>query len=114
MVEVSVEIPGYTVIHRVTIVTGNGVLQLRESGLANVPLSQGEVSELPHAYAVADSLILGVEALFKSISSLLVNKKDKLEREHILRRKNSVMLTDPAKDAETARGEAKGRYGCCA
>ncbi len=57
---------------------------------------------------------LGVEALFKAISSLLVDKKDKIERERTLRRKNSVMLTDPAKDAKAGANEAKGWYGCCA
>ncbi|WWC86875.1 uncharacterized protein L201_001754 [Kwoniella dendrophila CBS 6074] len=56
----------------------------------------------------------GVEALFKSITSLLVEKKDKIERERVLRRKNSVMLTDPAKDGKIdLEGKNKG-YGCCA
>jgi len=56
----------------------------------------------------------GVEALFKSITSLLVEKKDKIERERVLRRKNSVMLTDPTKDGQVdAEGKNKG-YGCCA
>ena len=48
----------------------------------------------------------------RAISSALVERKDKIERDRILRRKNSVMLTDPAKDA--AAGKRKGRFGCCA
>jgi len=47
----------------------------------------------------------------RSIAACLVERKDKIERERTLRNKNSVMLTDPAKDKET---KAKGRYACCA
>lgn len=56
-----------------------------------------------------------MEALFKTITSLLVTKKDKIERERVLRRKNSVMLVDP-KEGDKAGEESKGRsgYGCCA
>ena len=57
---------------------------------------------------------VGVEALFKSISSVLVERKDKIERDRVLRHKNSVMLTDPTKDAAEAGKGTKGRYGCCA
>ncbi|WVQ69275.1 uncharacterized protein L199_007492 [Kwoniella botswanensis] len=57
----------------------------------------------------------GVEALFKSITSLLVEKKDKIERERVLRKKNSVMLVDPTNDGEVnVEGNDKGGYGCCA
>jgi hypothetical protein len=55
----------------------------------------------------------GVEGLFKSISSLLVKKKDKIERERQIRRKGSVMLVDPTRDADAQAGN-KGRFGCCA
>ncbi|WWC67955.1 uncharacterized protein I206_101874 [Kwoniella pini CBS 10737] len=55
----------------------------------------------------------GVEALFISITSLLVQKKDKIERERVLRKKNSVMLTDP-KDGKADLEKAKNGYGCCA
>ncbi|RXK34721.1 hypothetical protein M231_08019 [Tremella mesenterica] len=37
----------------------------------------------------------GVEALFKTISALLVDKKDTIERERTLRHKNSIMLKAP-------------------
>lgn len=50
--------------------------------------------------------------MFKAISSVLVEKKDKIERERQLRRKDSIMLTDPSKDAAAA-GPGKGRAGCC-
>ncbi|WRT64757.1 uncharacterized protein IL334_001691 [Kwoniella shivajii] len=56
----------------------------------------------------------GVEALFKYITSLLVEKKDKIERERVLRKKNSVMLTDPTKDGKTDEAKSKAGYGCCA
>ncbi|WVW78426.1 hypothetical protein I302_100380 [Kwoniella bestiolae CBS 10118] len=57
----------------------------------------------------------GVEALFKSITSLLVEKKDKIERERVLRKKNSVMLVDPSGDKGVGvEGKDKGGYGCCA
>lgn len=52
----------------------------------------------------------GVESLLRSISAQLIERKDKIEREHTLRRKNSVMLTDPAKDKRPAK---KG-FSCCA
>ncbi|KAK8847426.1 hypothetical protein IAR55_005284 [Kwoniella newhampshirensis] len=57
----------------------------------------------------------GVEALFKSISSLLVKRKDKIERERVLRKKNSVMLADPSKGGQGPDGadEGKSGYGCC-
>lgn len=54
---------------------------------------------------------VGVEALFRSISALLVDKRENIERERTLRRKDSVMLTDPAKDAKEAKGRTRG---CCA
>lgn len=54
----------------------------------------------------------GVEIMCRSISSALVERKDKIERERSLRRKNSVMLTDPSKNQ--AANKAKGRFGCCA
>ncbi|WWD21517.1 hypothetical protein CI109_106003 [Kwoniella shandongensis] len=58
----------------------------------------------------------GVEALFKSITSLLVERKDKIERDRVLRKKNSVMLVDPNKDGkgDDSEGKGKGGYGCCA
>lgn len=57
----------------------------------------------------------GVEALFKAISALLVNRKDKIERDRILRHKDSIMLTDPTKDpAKKGSSDGKGRYACCA
>ncbi|KAL7420020.1 hypothetical protein Q5752_004984 [Cryptotrichosporon argae] len=50
----------------------------------------------------------GVEQLFRSISSVLVGRKDKIERERTLRHKHSVVLADtPAEAAPTKRG------GCC-
>lgn len=52
----------------------------------------------------------GVEAMCRSISAVLVARKDKIERDRTLRRKNSVMLTDSSKDAPTNN---KSRYGCC-
>ncbi|BEJ14931.1 hypothetical protein CspHIS471_0406980 [Cutaneotrichosporon sp. HIS471] len=53
----------------------------------------------------------GVELLCRSIATVLVTRKDKIERERTLRRKDSVMLTDTTK--KDAR-KPKGRYGCCA
>jgi hypothetical protein len=55
---------------------------------------------------------LGVEALFKAISSLLVDKKDKIEKERTLRRKGSVMLVDTAAEDGVLK-ETKTRGGCC-
>lgn len=62
---------------------------------------------------------IGVEALFRSISSLLVQKKDKIERERTMRKKGSVMLTDDMDTDESGpaggpggRG-GKGRGNCC-
>jgi hypothetical protein len=54
----------------------------------------------------------GVEAMCRSISACLVDRKDKIERERTLRHKNSVMLTEatPASEAATA----KHRFACCA
>ncbi|WVQ98078.1 hypothetical protein IAU59_005200 [Kwoniella sp. CBS 9459] len=56
----------------------------------------------------------GVEALFKSITSILVERKDKIERERVLRRKNSVMLTDPKDGKIDVEGKGRSNYGCCA
>lgn len=54
-------------------------------------------------------LIAGVEALFKSISALLVQKREKIERERTLRRKDSVMLVDT-----DGKKDVKGKTrGCC-
>ena len=55
-------------------------------------------------------LISGVEALFKSISALLVEKREKIERERTLRHKDSIMLTDEATRAKDAKTTTKG---CC-
>ena len=52
----------------------------------------------------------GVEALFKSISAILVEKRDKIERERTLRRKDSVMLADPARTAKESKSKSRG---CC-
>jgi len=52
----------------------------------------------------------GVEALFRSISALLVEKREKIERERTLRRKDSVMLADPTKHAKEAKAKTRG---CC-
>jgi hypothetical protein len=52
----------------------------------------------------------GVEDLFRSISALLAEKKERIEREQTLRKKHSVMLTDP-KEPEDAK--AQSGYGCC-
>lgn len=65
------------------------------------PVRVGEVSSLTGE---------GVESLLRSISAQLIERKDKIEREHTLRRKNSVMLTDPTKDKRPAK---KG-FTCCA
>ncbi|WVF69788.1 hypothetical protein IAT40_004567 [Kwoniella sp. CBS 6097] len=56
----------------------------------------------------------GVEALFKSITCILVERKDKIERERVLRRKNSVMLTDPKDGKVDLEGKGRSNYGCCA
>ncbi|OCF45872.1 hypothetical protein I317_00360 [Kwoniella heveanensis CBS 569] len=56
----------------------------------------------------------GVEALFKSITSILVERKDKIERDRVLRRKNSVMLTDPKDGKTDSEGKGRNNYGCCA
>lgn len=50
----------------------------------------------------------GVEAMCRSISAVLVARKDKIEHERTLRRKNSVMLTDAGKAAPVKKGR-----GCC-
>lgn len=55
-------------------------------------------------------LIVGVEEMFRSISTLLAAKKDRLEKEQILRKKNSVVLTAPAEPDEV---QGQG-YTCCA
>ena len=52
----------------------------------------------------------GIDALFKSISALLVEKREKIERDRTLRRKDSVMLGDMKTD--TPAGKSK-RGGCC-
>jgi hypothetical protein len=52
----------------------------------------------------------GIEEMFKSISTLLAAKKDRLEKEQILRKKNSVILTAPAEPDEV---QGQG-YTCCA
>ncbi|WVR04648.1 hypothetical protein IAU60_001659 [Kwoniella sp. DSM 27419] len=52
----------------------------------------------------------GVESLFRTITYLLVQRKDKIERERTLRRKDSVMLTEPVKGQEVKAT----KYGCCA
>ncbi|WVQ83236.1 hypothetical protein IAT38_005375 [Cryptococcus sp. DSM 104549] len=56
----------------------------------------------------------GVEALFKAISSVLVQRKDKIERERVLRHKNSVILVDaPGAGAGAEKDGKKAGYGCC-
>ncbi|KIR26459.1 rab family protein [Cryptococcus deuterogattii LA55] len=53
----------------------------------------------------------GVEKLFKAISSILVEQKDKIERERMLRHKNSVILIDPSTNPKGLDKEKKS--GCC-
>lgn len=54
-------------------------------------------------------LIPGVEEMFRSIMSILVGQKDKLQKEQTLRKKNSIVLTAPAEpEDEQAQGS------CCA
>jgi hypothetical protein len=55
---------------------------------------------------------LGVEALFKAISSILVERKDKIEKDRTLRKKHSVMLGPPKGDVTDGK-ESKARSGCC-
>ncbi|TYJ56893.1 hypothetical protein B9479_002338 [Cryptococcus floricola] len=52
----------------------------------------------------------GIEALFKAISSILVERKDKIERERMLKHKNSVILVDPAANTSSSKKE---KAGCC-
>ncbi|WWC59476.1 uncharacterized protein I303_102032 [Kwoniella dejecticola CBS 10117] len=87
--------------------TGHFASEVDEDGLWGVEL---EGIRLGECSALSGQ---GVEALFKSITSLLVQKKDKIERERVLRKKNSVMLTDP-KDGKADLEKAKNGYGCCA
>lgn len=70
-------------------------------GIEIGPVHLGEVSSLTGE---------GVESLLRSISAQLIARKDKIEREHTLRKKNSVMLTDSAAKRPTSK---KG-FGCCA
>jgi hypothetical protein len=58
---------------------------------------------------VEEALISGVEEMFRSIMSLLVDQKDKLQAEQTLRKKNSIVLTAPSEpEDEQAQGS------CCA
>ncbi|WVQ76003.1 hypothetical protein IAR50_005639 [Cryptococcus sp. DSM 104548] len=52
----------------------------------------------------------GIEALFKVISSILVDRKDKIERERILKHKHSVILVDPTANPTSNKKE---KAGCC-
>jgi hypothetical protein len=54
----------------------------------------------------------GVESLFRAISSILVERRGKIEGERTSRHEHSVILTDPAQDEGVVKG-AKGRYACC-
>ena len=55
------------------------------------------------------TLILGVEEMFRSLVSLLVDQKDKLQAEQTLRKKNSIVLTAPSEPEDR---QAQG--SCCA
>lgn len=52
-----------------------------------------------------------MEKLFKAISSILVERKDKIERERLLRHKDSVILVDPSTNPRGLDKEKKS--GCC-
>ncbi|ORX33892.1 hypothetical protein BD324DRAFT_182161 [Kockovaella imperatae] len=52
----------------------------------------------------------GIDALFQSISALLVEKRENIERDRTLRRKDSVMLLDLSKTDTT---DHKTKRGCC-
>jgi len=52
--------------------------------------------------------MIGVEEMFRSITTLLVGQKDKLQMEQTLRKKNSVVLTAPAEPEDV---QAHG--SCC-
>ena len=54
------------------------------------------------------TLMIGVEEMFRSITTLLVGQKDKLQMEQTLRKKNSVVLTAPAEPEDV---QAHG--SCC-
>lgn len=54
-------------------------------------------------------LISGVEEMFRSIMSLLVDQKDKLQMESTLRKKNSIVLTAPVE-----REDEQAQGSCCA
>jgi len=53
--------------------------------------------------------MIGVEEMFRSIVSLLVDQKDKLQAEQTLRKKNSIVLTAPSEPEDR---QAQG--SCCA
>jgi len=55
------------------------------------------------------TLMIGVEEMFRSIVSLLVDQKDKLQAEQTLRKKNSIVLTAPSEPEDR---QAQG--SCCA
>ena len=85
-----------------------GEWRLREYGSENVLPSPVKVGSIvSHDKQI---LIVGVEEMFRSISTLLAAKKDRLEKEQILRKKNSVVLTAPAEPDEV---QGQG-YTCCA
>lgn len=52
-----------------------------------------------------------MEKLFKAISSILVEQKDNIERERMLRYKNSVILIDSSTNPKGLDNEKESR--CC-
>jgi hypothetical protein len=62
-----------------------------------------------HYSDLEGKLMTGVEEMFRSIMSILVAQKDKLQAEQTLRKKNSIVLTAPSEpEDEQVQGS------CCA
>ena len=87
-----------------------------EWGVDVAGMRVGEVSALTgegeflHRRDVASKwLTSGVEALFTSVSSLLVQRREKIQQERTLRKKNSVLLVDASSDAK-AKTQSRS---CC-
>lgn len=70
---------------------------------------------LHHACASADART-GIEDLFLSITTRLVERKSEIETERVLRSRDSVMLHERKDDAERGGAGANGAvggWGCC-
>ena len=72
---------------------------------------EGEYPLMPYHTCTADSGYAGIEDLFLTIASKLVEQKVEIETERTLRSKDSIMITDEHRNAGV--NDPTRVWGCC-